>query len=115
VAGGLRVAEPGADLAVAAALASAASGVPPPDGSAFIGEVALTGSVRPVPNLSARFSAAAAAGITTVFCAGEALATSGLTVRPVRHLREAIRWARRRDAGGRGRGRIAAVTSENGP
>ncbi|MGH2765123.1 MAG: AAA family ATPase, partial [Actinomycetota bacterium] len=50
-AGGLRVDDPGADLAVAAALASAATGVPPPPRSAFAGEVSLTGAVRPPPGL----------------------------------------------------------------
>ena len=44
--GGLRVDDPAADLAVAAALASAVSGVPTPEGAAFVGEVSLTGLVR---------------------------------------------------------------------
>ena len=42
--GGVRLDDPACDLAVAAALASAATGVAPPAGSAFVGEVALTGS-----------------------------------------------------------------------
>lgn len=42
--GGLRLSDPGADLAVAAALASAASGRPPPAGAAFVGELSLTGA-----------------------------------------------------------------------
>ena len=41
--GGVRLDDPACDLAIAAALASAATGVAPPAGSAFVGEVALTG------------------------------------------------------------------------
>jgi len=40
--GGVRLEDPACDLAIAAALASAAAGVAPPPGSAFVGEVALT-------------------------------------------------------------------------
>jgi len=102
-AGGLRVLEPGADLAVAAALVSAASGVPAPAGTAFVGEVSLTGAVRPAANLSIRLAAAAAAGMKTVVCAGEAPAPGGVTVKRVRHVRDALAWARKpegRRAGG---------------
>ncbi|HCY55509.1 MAG TPA: DNA repair protein RadA, partial [Oceanicaulis sp.] len=42
VAGGLRVQEPAADLAVAAALVSSASDIPVPPGSLFFGEIALS-------------------------------------------------------------------------
>jgi DNA repair protein RadA/Sms len=93
-AGGLHVTEPGADLAVAAALASAASDEPVPPGSAFVGEVSLTGAVRPAANMGTRLAAAAAAGIRTVFCAGEAPAPAGLTAHRVQHVRDALAWAR---------------------
>ncbi len=71
-AGGVRVEDPASDLAVAAALASAATGVPPPAATAFVGEVSLTGAVRTVPNLSLRLAAASAAGIRAVLCASMA-------------------------------------------
>jgi DNA repair protein RadA/Sms len=104
-AGGLRIDDPGADLAVAAALASAAAGVAPPAGAAFAGEVGLTGALRPVPNLSARLAAASAAGVTTVFCAGRSEPPAGIRLIVVRRLQEALRWARPRPAGtGRTRG-----------
>jgi DNA repair protein RadA/Sms len=93
-AGGLRVDDPGADLAVAAALVSAASGIPPPDGSAFAGEVSLTGAVRPAAGLNLRLAAAAAAGIRKVFCAGHPDPPSGVSVVPVRRLNDALRWSR---------------------
>jgi DNA repair protein RadA/Sms len=96
--GGLRVDDPGCDLAVAAALASAATGAAPPERSAFVGEVALTGQVRPAPGMPQRLSAARAVGIQTVFAAsGEG--PSGVRVVPIRHVREALQWARRQREG----------------
>lgn len=93
-AGGLRVDDPGADLAVAAALASSATGVPPPAGSAFTGEVSLTGAVRPPPGLGLRLAAAAAAGVTTVFCAGDVDPPPGVRVVRIRRLTEALGWTK---------------------
>jgi DNA repair protein RadA/Sms len=93
-AGGVRVDDPGADLAMAAALASSASGVAPPPRTAFAGEVSLTGAVRPPPGLALRLSAAAAAGLETVVCAGEAEVPEGIRVVRVRRVNEALRWAR---------------------
>lgn len=74
-AGGLRVDDPACDLAIAAALASAATGVPPPANSAFVGEIGLMGAVRPAPGLSQRLSAAAASGRTRETC-GSSLSTT---------------------------------------
>jgi DNA repair protein RadA/Sms len=91
--GGLRIDDPAADLAVAAALASAATGVTPPEGSAFVGEVALTGSLRPAPGMQQRLAAARAAGRTTVYAPGSAEAPEGVSIRPVRHVVEALGWA----------------------
>jgi DNA repair protein RadA/Sms len=93
-AGGLRIDDPTCDLAVAAALASTASGVPPPPRSAFSGEVSLTGAVRPMTNLSSRLAAAGAAGIQTVYCHAEPQGSSGVRIVPVGHLRDALGWAR---------------------
>ncbi len=60
VAGGYRLEDPGADLAVSVALASAATGRPAGPATAFVGEVSLTGAVRPVGGMEQRASAAAA-------------------------------------------------------
>jgi len=46
VAGGVRIDEPGADLPVALAIASAARGAPVQDGTAAFGEIGLTGRLR---------------------------------------------------------------------
>lgn len=97
VAGGVRVEEPAADLAVAAALASAATGTPPPPRSAFCGEVSLTGAVRTPPSLGLRLAAAAAAGIVTVFApAAPQDVPAGVGIVPVRRVEDALAWARAR-------------------
>ena len=94
--GGVRIEDPACDLAVAAALASAAAGVPPPAGAAFVGEVALTGLVRPAPGMAQRLAAARAAGCTTVFAPrGESIELEGLRLVPVSQVAEALAWARR--------------------
>lgn len=48
IAGGLRLTEPAADLAVAASIISALTNVPLPDQSIFFGEVGLSSEIRPV-------------------------------------------------------------------
>jgi DNA repair protein RadA/Sms len=96
--GGLRVEDPAADLAVAAALASAISGVPTPEGVAFVGEVSLTGLVRPASGMPQRLAAAGAAGCRSVFAA-PGTESPGPRVVPVRHVAEALSWALGDDAG----------------
>ena len=73
VAGGLRISEPAADLAVAAALVSALAGAPLPADSVYFGEVSLTGAVRPVAQTPARLKEAAKLGF-----AGAVLPAGGL-------------------------------------
>jgi DNA repair protein RadA/Sms len=91
--GGLRIDDPGCDLAVAAALASAASGVAPPEGAAFVGEVALTGAVRATHGSAARLAAARAAGCRVVYGPPElAGPAGGPRVIPVGVLAEALIW-----------------------
>ena len=58
IAGGLRVGEPAADLAVAAALASAATDTPASAGTVYFGEVGLSGEVRQVAQADARLKEA---------------------------------------------------------
>jgi DNA repair protein RadA/Sms len=62
VAGGLRVSEPAADLAVAAALVSSLTGVPVPKGSVVFGEIGLSAEVRAVTQAEARLKEAAKLG-----------------------------------------------------
>jgi DNA repair protein RadA/Sms len=62
VAGGYRVQDPAADLAVAAALVSALSERPVPVGAVAFGEVALSGEIRPVAHAGLRLKEAAKLG-----------------------------------------------------
>ncbi len=60
--GGARLTDPSADLAVCLAVASAAWSVPMPADVAVLGEVALSGDIRPVPLLARRVAEAARLG-----------------------------------------------------
>jgi DNA repair protein RadA/Sms len=62
VAGGLRVSEPAADLAVAAALVSAATDTPTDAGMVYFGEIGLSGEVRQVAQADSRLKEAAKLG-----------------------------------------------------
>lgn len=64
IAGGLRVSEPAADLAVAAALISAASGVPADPQTVFFGEIGLSGELRQVAQAELRLKEAVKLGFT---------------------------------------------------
>ncbi|MDO8838270.1 MAG: DNA repair protein RadA [Parvibaculum sp.] len=58
VAGGLRINEPAADLAVAAALISSVTGQPLPSDCVIFGEISLSGAVRPVNQMETRLKEA---------------------------------------------------------
>jgi DNA repair protein RadA/Sms len=64
VAGGLRISEPAADLAVAAALVSARAGTVLSPESVIFGEISLSGAVRPVPQMENRLKEAQKLGFT---------------------------------------------------
>ena len=64
VAGGLKIAEPAADLAVAAALVSSISGVPVPKETVVFGEIGLAGEVRSVSQIDTRLKEAAKLGFS---------------------------------------------------
>ena len=77
LAGGVRIDEPGADLAVALALASASRAIPLGSGGrplAAFGEVGLTGELRHVAHGDRRTAEAARFGLTSVLAPGEGLA-----------------------------------------
>jgi DNA repair protein RadA/Sms len=99
VAGGVRVAEPGADLAVTLALASSRLDLPLPADAAACGEVGLGGEVRRVGRIEARLREAARLGFRRVLLPAGALASGGAPpdarVVPVRDVAEAVAWLRR--------------------
>ena len=97
VAGGLRVNEPAADLAVAAALASAATETPTDPSSVYFGEVGLSGEVRQVAQAEARLKEAqklgfAAACLPRRVARGDRklLAPAGLRLNEIGHVTDLI-------------------------
>ncbi len=64
VAGGLRITEPAADLAAAAALVSSLTGSALPPDTVYFGEVGLSGAIRPVAQAPARLKEAAKLGFS---------------------------------------------------
>ncbi len=101
VAGGLRVSEPAADLAVAGALISAASDQPVPEDTVIFGEVGLSGEVRGVGQTEARLKEATKLGFSQALipayqgrrgASGErrGLAVEGLKVEEMGHLQDLV-------------------------
>jgi len=64
VAGGYRISEPAADLAVAAALVSSLTGLALPPDCVYFGEISLSGAVRPVAHAASRLKEAEKLGFT---------------------------------------------------
>jgi DNA repair protein RadA/Sms len=64
VAGGLRIQEPAADVAAAAALVSSLSHAALPAHAVYFGEISLSGAIRPVPQSAARLREAQKLGFT---------------------------------------------------
>ena len=85
VAGGLRISEPAADLAAAAALLSSLAHAPLPADAVYFGEVSLSGAVRPVGQTSARLKEAQKLGFTKAIApeAARKEAAEGLTISPI--------------------------------
>jgi DNA repair protein RadA/Sms len=94
VVGGLQVEEPGADLAIAIAIASSMKDLPVPAEMAFIGEIGLSGELRAVGQIIPRIKEAAKLGFKRVLIPkllryGETLPTD-IEITQVRSAREAI-------------------------
>ena len=90
VAGGMRVREPAADLAVAAALVSSLTGAALPRNSVIFGEVSLSGAVRPVAHSQSRLKEAAKLGFEhAIFAQSQSQplpVPDGLSAQPVTSL-----------------------------
>ena len=99
VAGGVRIDEPGADLAIALAIASAARGMPVRDGTAAFGEIGLTGRLRPATQAERRLEECAKLGLGTVVAPAGTAARGKLRPTQVETLRQAIKAGL--DAGGK--------------
>ena len=91
VAGGIKIEEPGADLAVALAIASAARGTPVLEGVAAFGEIGLTGRLRAASQAERRLDECMKLGIATVVAPVGTPAREALRVAGAETLREAIK------------------------
>jgi len=82
VAGGLKISEPAADLAVAAALLSAREDVALPADTVIFGEISLSGALRPAPQTENRLKEAQKLGFSSAIApkGGKRAETSGLTL-----------------------------------
>jgi DNA repair protein RadA/Sms len=99
VAGGVRIEEPGADLAVALAIASAARGVPVQESSAAFGEIGLTGRLRAASQAERRIDECAKLGIETVLAPDGTAAREAPRVATAESIRDALRIGLARSAG----------------
>ena len=90
VVGGVKLAEPAADLAIALALASAHTGRPLPRDAVAFGELGLQGEVRGVSRAAARLGEAARLGFPTAVAPADAGRVGGRRVHAIRRLRDAV-------------------------
>ena len=94
VAGGLRISEPAADLAAAAALCSSLFDAALPAETVVFGEVALSGAVRPVGQAEARLSEAKKLGFSSAFSPNGG-SLPGVRTADAETLRDLVAWVRR--------------------
>jgi DNA repair protein RadA/Sms len=92
VAGGLKINEPAADLAVAAALISSLTGSPLPADAVYFGEISLAGGIRPVVHGALRLREAQKLGFGSVVTGklGKADRNNGLDVTEYAQLSEMV-------------------------
>jgi len=103
VAGGLKVREPAADLAVAAALLSSLTDTVIPHGTALFGEIALSGAIRPVGQTEARLKEAQKLGLKDAVIASTAEQPSvkGIRVKQLETIMDLVAWSAAQDKGSR--------------
>ncbi|WP_300457692.1 DNA repair protein RadA [Desulfobacula sp.] len=94
VIGGVKIVEPAADLAVAAALASSFLDKPVDNKTTLIGEIGLTGEIRSVSHVQARINEAAKMGFTKCLVPRSTLKQlskiSGMTIESISFLKDAM-------------------------
>src|SRR5688500_11787961 len=98
VAGGVRIQAPGAELAIALAIASAARGVPVQESAAAFGEIGLTGRLRAASQSDRRLDECTKLGIRTVLAPAGTSARAQLRVSGAETLLEAVRAGLERKA-----------------
>jgi DNA repair protein RadA/Sms len=90
VAGGYRLSDPAADLAVAAALVSALSERPIAQESVVLGEIALSGEIRPVAHAGLRLKEACKLGFEAAWLPRGVKAVDGLKLAEFANLRQLV-------------------------
>ena len=90
IAGGYRLNDPAADLAVAAALISALSEQPVPQEAVVMGEIALSGEVRPVGHAALRLKEAAKLGFGRGWVPGGSEGPQGIALTRFGKLKELV-------------------------
>jgi DNA repair protein RadA/Sms len=88
VTGGLRIHEPAADLAIAAAILSALTDKPVPEHSIYFGEVGLSGEIRKVGRMQARMKEAQKLGFKKAFAPAAPKSTSLLGITAISHIQK---------------------------
>lgn len=98
IAGGIRISEPAADLAVAAALLSSQSNIPVPGNTVFFGEIGLAGEIRSVSQPDVRLKEAAKLGFDRsvipqrpVKKNAKPASIEGLKIEEIPHLEDLVR------------------------
>ncbi|MGH3134988.1 MAG: DNA repair protein RadA [Gaiellaceae bacterium] len=91
VAGGVKIEEPGADLAVALAIASAARGTPVLESAAAFGEIGLTGRLRASSQAERRLDECAKLGIGTIVAPAGTPSRKGLRLADAETLQNALK------------------------
>jgi DNA repair protein RadA/Sms len=101
VAGGLRLKETAADLAVAAAILGSMSDTIIPPGTVLFGEIALSGAIRPVSQTEARMKEAQKLGLQHALIAhsGEPPNIKGLETRTLETVADLVAWVASRAKG----------------
>jgi DNA repair protein RadA/Sms len=91
VTAGVRLTEPGSDLAVAAALLSSVHNRPSPPDALFLGELGLGGEVRPIAGLERRLIEAGRLGFRRVFVSSRTAGqVAGLTLVGLDHVDQLV-------------------------
>ncbi len=101
VAGGLKLKETAADLAVAAAILGSMSDTIIPTGTVLFGEVALSGAIRPVGQTETRLKEAQKLGLTdaVIAASGETKPPKGMETKALENVADLVAWVASRAKG----------------
>jgi DNA repair protein RadA/Sms len=95
IAGGLKIAEPAADLAVAGCLLSSFTNTPLPEDTIIIGEIGLGGEVRPVKQTELRLKEAAKLGFKQAVIPSTSKLSDnkhGISILAIKHLSDIMHF-----------------------